>query len=234
MKKFYLSLSLLFIFFLSQAQINKGAVLLGGNLEYDAASSSSNVAGSIKTSFLNLNPTFGKAIQDNLVLGFDVTYGHSTGSQPQQFNQTSNEVGAGFFIRKYKLLGNGFYLFGQSRIGGYYLHSTSNDPGTQNSPSTIENGYNISLQFYPGIAYAINRKWQVEIGLPTFFAVNYDHSKGTDSNTGQPDQTFTSNSFDAVSSLSGTNEFSVGLRYVIDRPGARAQQSSSQSTTGSR
>jgi len=241
MKKLYLSLSLLFIGFLSQAQINKGAILLGGNLEYSESAGSSNVANtpSIKSTNLLLNPSFGKAVGDNLVLGFDITYGHGSSSQSQQYTQTSNDVGAGFFIRKYKLLGNGFYLFGQARIGGDYSHASENDVVPPNTitpgiTSNINDSYNISLQFYPGIAYAVNRKWQVEIGLPEFFAVNYNHLKQTTSTAGQPDQVSNGNSFEAVSSLSGTNSFSVGLRYVIDRTGARAQQSNSQSATSSR
>ncbi len=236
MKKFYLSLSLLFIFFLSQAQINKGAILLGGNLAYSESSGSTNAANSsaLKSTNLTLNPTFGKAIKDNLVLGFDVTYAHSTTSQSQQYTQTYNDAGAGFFIRKYKSLGNGFYLFGQSRIGFDYSHARATDPYTPNPSANINNTYNISLQFYPGIAYAINRKWQLEIGLPDFFAVGYSHTKQTSTLPGQPDQVSTSNSFDAVSSLSGNNTLTIGIRYLIDRPGARAQQSNSQSTTGSR
>jgi hypothetical protein len=134
-------------------------------------------------------------------LGFDITYGHTSTSQPQVYTQTSDAAGADFFIRKYKLLGNGFYLFGQSGIGGNYSHNSANDPGTPISTTTSGNGYNISLQIFPGIAYANNRKWQVELA--------------------QPDQTNTSSTFNVVSSLTGTNELSVGLRYLIDRHTAR-------------
>jgi len=236
MKKFYLSLSLLFIFFLSQAQINKGTILLGGNLEYGESSGSSSVPNAPvpKATELSISPVFGKAVKDNLVLGFDVTYGHNTNSLTQQYSESSDEAGADFFVRKYKLLGNGFYLFGQAGIGGSYSHNSSYDPGTPNSISSTGHGYNISLQVYPGIAYAINRNWQVEIAMPNFFQMNYSHSKETASTTGQPDQVSTGNNFDVASSLSGTNEFSVGLRYLINRPGAGRQQSSSQSATGSR
>jgi hypothetical protein len=236
MKKIYLSCSLLFVGFLSQAQINKGAILLGGNLYYNELSQSSNPANQppSKSTNLTFSPSFGKAIKDDLVLGFDITYGHSTTSQPQVYSQTSDAAGADFFIRKYKLLGNGFYLFGQAGIGGNFSHNSANDPGTPTSVTTSGNGYNISLQIFPGIAYAINRNWQVELALPNFFGVNYNHDKGTTSTTGQPDQSSTNSTFNAVSSLTGTNEFSVGLRYVIDRPRAHSQQSSSQSATSSR
>ena len=236
MKKIYISCPLLLIGFLSQAQINKGAILLGGNLYYNDLSQSSNAPNQppSKSTNLTFSPSFGKAVKDNLVLGFDITYGHTSTSQPQVYTQTSDAAGADFFIRKYKLLGNGFYLFGQSGIGGNYSHNSANDPGTPTSTTTSGNGYNISLQIFPGIAYAINRKWQVELALPNFFAVNYYHTKETTSTTGQPDQTNTSSTFNLVSSLTGTNEFSVGLRYVIDRPGARGQQSNSRSATDSR
>jgi len=61
----------------------------------------------------------------------------------------------------------------------------------------------------------------VELALPNFFAVNYYYTKETTSTTGQSDQTNTSSTFNVVSSLTGTNELSVGLRYLIDRHTAR-------------
>jgi hypothetical protein len=128
MKKIYLSCSLLFVGFLSQAQINKGTILLGGNFEYGTYYGTSNppIPGFPKSTELNISPAFGKAVKDDLVLGFSVSYGHNSSSQAQQYNDNS-----------------------------------------------------------------------------------------------EPDQTTTGNNLTAVSSLTGTNELSVGLRYLISRAAAR-------------
>jgi hypothetical protein len=222
MKKFYLFFCLILTGFISHAQISKGMIMLGGNLSYDKSSfTSSSLPGTtpVKSTDLGLNPSFGKAIKDNLVLGFDVTYGHSTGTPSLGYSENGNNFGGGVFIRKYKPLGNGFYLFGQSRIGGGYSHSSSTSPNTE-PVSDVTNGFNLSLQFAPGIAYALNRKWQLEISLPNFFAVNYTHSKETVTYTGQPSEVNTNNNFSAISTLTGTNDLSVGLRYFIGGPAA--------------
>jgi hypothetical protein len=216
MKKFYLFSCLILTGFISHAQIGKGTIILGGNLEYDESAASDFNNPATKSTGLTINPSFGKAIKNNLVLGFDVTYGHATSSEEQDYNQTSNSFGAGVFLRKYKSLGNGFYLFGQSRIGGGYSHGSITNPNTTGNPvNNVSNGYNLSLQFYPGIAYAIDRRWQIEIGLPNFLAVNYSHSKETLSYIGQPDELSTSHDFNVASSLTGANDFSVGIRYFI-------------------
>jgi hypothetical protein len=165
---------------------------------------------------LYINPSFGKAIKDNLVLGFDINYGHSL-SQPDTVNKsTQNSFGAGIFVRRYKPLGNGFYLFGQSELSGSFNHTKFKN--TNGNPGYDENhndGYNFTLQFYPGIAYAINRRWQIETSLPNFLNVNYSHASTKTVYANAPEQKGSSNSFGFSSSLTGSNQFAVGVRYII-------------------
>lgn len=224
MKKLYLFFCLILTGFISNAQIGKGTIMLGGNLSYDKLSSSTNGATSQKSTDLGLNPSFGKAIKDNLILGFDVTYGHGTSSEQGVYDQTSNSFGAGIFLRKYKFLGNGFYLFGQSRLGGAYSHGSSPNPNPSGTPNfetnDVTNSFNLSLGFEPGIAYALNSKWQLEIALPDFFAVNYSHLKETVTYSSQPTNVDVTNNFSAYSTLSGTNDISIGVRYFIGGPAA--------------
>ena len=219
MKKFYLFFCLVLTGFLSHAQINKGTIVLGGNIAYDETSSSSNTIPGTplnKVTELSLNPSFGKAIKDNLVLGFDVAYTHMTNSFEPEYKDKSDGFGAGVFLRKYKPLGNGFYLFGQSRLGGNYSHgSNTNPPSPNGAVSDITNGFGFSLQFYPGIAYALNHRWQLEMGLPNFFVVNYSNSKETVAYAGQPNQVSRDNNFSVTSAITDANEFTVGIRYFI-------------------
>jgi hypothetical protein len=219
MKKLYFSIGLILTALLSRAQIKSGTIVLGGNLDYSQQNSSGpGFPNAGRSTNLEINPSFGKAVKDNLVLGFDVTYVNITTSQDQSFNDKSNGFGAGFFVRKYKPLGNGFYLFGQARVGGEYDHGRNEGLYPTNNPeSDVSNGFSLSLQFYPGIAYAISRNWQIEMGVPNFFAINYSHSKQTTSYIGQPDQISSSNDFQATSSLTGSNVFTVGVRYFAGK-----------------
>ncbi len=61
---------------ISKAQINKGAILLGGEITFKTlkeTTPASNNAQSVTTNF-SISPSFGKAIANNMILGFDLDY----------------------------------------------------------------------------------------------------------------------------------------------------------------
>jgi hypothetical protein len=221
MKKIYaLSLGLMACT-LTHAQISKGSIVLGGNLSYDNqannadyGSGSSNV---LKSNTLNINPSIAKAIRDNLLLGVDLSYLH--GSSTNNGNGAAgtsalNGFSVGFFFRRYKPIGSGFSLFGQAELSGGYTHNhATNQVGSPTDD--ITNTGSGALNFYPGIAYALNRHWQIETGLANFLTVSYIHSRETISNTNQPDQFQTDHNFNLTSGLSGSDFFTVGVRYII-------------------
>jgi hypothetical protein len=226
MKKIYMLASFVVLLSSVDAQIKRGDIILGGNLNYSNQSTSSpQITGAaspsslLKQNDLAINPSIGKAIRDNLVLGLDLSYGHSglsytPAGSPAQTSSADN-FSAGVFIRRYKPLGNGFYLFGQAEVTGGYSHSTGYNPPPNSSSSTV-NGYGVTFQLYPGIAYALNRRWQIETGLPNFLSIDYTHTKTTNSyNNGIPDETSTYHDFSFASALTGTNEFTVGVRYFM-------------------
>jgi hypothetical protein len=211
MKKLSLLTLFALIAFISNAQIKRGDILLGGNVGFNTTSQTTEVQGaspqkSTNTS-LTVNPSIGFAIQDNLVFGVDLLY-----TRIKQVPATTNTYGLGFFLRKYKYLGSGFSLFGQSRLGfGYSDLKASSDASIYNSSKE----YDIAFGFYPGIAYAINKHWQIETGFPNIVDVDYNHMRTVQPELGQPDLHTTTNSFTIGSSLSNSYQFSVGLRYFI-------------------
>jgi hypothetical protein len=226
MKKLYALAVSVVLFSTVHAQVKSGDIILGGNLSYfTQGTSAPQVAGSAsptmftKQNNLIVNPSIGKAIRDNLVVGLDLSYGHNSSSNnlagsPAETG-TENGFTAGVFVRRYKPLGNGFYLFGQAELSAGYTHSSSSTP-QPGEPSLAANGYETTLQLYPGIAYALNRRWQIETGLPNFLSIDYTHTKTTTSYTnGIPDQSSIYHAFDLASALTGTNEFTVGVRYFI-------------------
>jgi hypothetical protein len=159
-----------------------------------------------------------RSIRDNLVLGIDVSYQHGTDKNIYNGTVTDDETdnggSLGVFVRRYQPIGAGFSLFGQAELRGNYSHSNADQPASTPALSH-SNTYGFELQLYPGIAYAINHKWQLETSLPNFILINYSHIKSTEQYTGQPEQTYTSHNFGISTSLTGNNEFSVGVRYFV-------------------
>jgi hypothetical protein len=220
MKNFYLLIFAVLFCLLAQAQIKKGDIVLGGDIGYSDESGNNGAAPVYTNKNWNINPSVGRAFKDNFVLGLDISYSHGTSAQgdPISYTSTADVLGAGFFLRRYKPLGNNFYLFCQAMLDGSYSHGSSTSLVSGSNPSSGQSdnkGVEVRLQIYPGISYAINRHWQLETGLPNFFVVDYTHSKQTTMITGQPDQNSYSHSFGILSSLTGNNEFAVGVRYFI-------------------
>jgi hypothetical protein len=196
---------------ISKAQINKGAILLGGDFTFNTlkeTTPASNNAQSVTTNF-SISPSFGKAIANNLILGFDLDYisaesqDVATGS-PVTASKTNN-YGLGFFLREYKPLGKGFSIFLQLRLNGAY--STASNNGIRNGQ-----GYGLNLGFTPGASYAISRRVQLETAMQNLLFVGYAHQKvGTaaTSYTYEHDITAGSNLSTGLSSLV------LGVRFLL-------------------
>jgi hypothetical protein len=225
-KHFYLFPAFLLFAIFSQAQIKQGQVLLGGNIGFlkqtSSPISSANDGQTNQTNIL-LNPSFGKAIKENLVLGFDLDYSHAKmeseyapGPPPQNFIMKSDTYGAGIFLRRYKSLGNGFYLFMQGRLGGDYT-TQNNDYISVNSTIIELKRYNFSLGFFPGISYAISKKVQLETGFQNLVYAQYDNERQTIQQAlGGSVSSYRSNSFSLSTSLSNSlSGFVVGFRVLM-------------------
>ena len=88
----------------ANAQIKKGSLLLGGQLSFSTGSQKLNDVHTWKANSIEISPSFGKAVADNLIVGIDAGFGFSKGNQPAPPNGgtiKSNSAGAGIFIRKY-------------------------------------------------------------------------------------------------------------------------------------
>ena len=157
------------------AQIKKGATLLGGQLGFSSTTTdySSTPGPSTKNSSFSISPAFGKAVQENLVIGADIDFEYNKFNNQNIDEHKSTVYGIGVFVRQYKELGKGFYLFGQARLGGNYVRF---EQATPQVPSSIQKNYNVQLSFYPGVAYSATRKLQLEAGLNNMVAIQYAHS----------------------------------------------------------
>jgi hypothetical protein len=214
MKKLYLSIPVLIVGFFSQAQIKEGTILLGGNFSVNTTSDKPDgVDKSFKSTNLGFSPSLMWAIQDNFVLGFDLQFSYSKTPYQSSVYQT-NGYGAGFLLRKYKTLGAGFSLFGQTRVGFNYQDNQTDWSGGTTWQRQDQRNLGASLAFSLGMAYAISRRWQLETSLPSLATINYSHSSSTVKISNLPDSHDKSNGFGVASSLTNYT-LSVGLRYVI-------------------
>jgi len=218
MKKFILSSLAVLIVFFSRAQIKKGQVVLGGSLGFGHSAStydSSYHQSDTKFTSFNISPSVGWAIKDNLLFGVEATYTHQRSSTEQSTVNTHSDFNSftgGVFIRKYKYLGSGFSFFAQGNADLTYGHTkyVNTNPGNQNQDS-----YGFAMGFYPGVAFALSSRWQLETGFPNVGYINYNHSKYTAETPAGKDQHYSNNSFSVGSSLSNTYQLSIGLKYII-------------------
>lgn len=196
------------------AQIKKGALLLGGQLSFSSQKNESTAPNAYTTSNNSffVSPAFGRAIRENLIIGFDLLYSHGKYQTSPNAKQLSDSYGAGFFVRKYKELGKGFYLFGQARAGGSYNSQRYND-FIQGANNASAKGFTAQLGIYPGVAYAVSKKMQLEAGFSNLAAIRYEYLKQTPSGS---TTTYTSNNFSFSSSLSSFAGPTIGFQVLLN------------------
>ena len=210
-KQFYLLTAGLLLACLAQAQLKKGDILLGGNVNFAVQHSTSSTTDQVsKQTSYSVTPSIGKAVKDGLVVGLSLTYSHykSTSNSTPAFTSVQDAYGLGVFVRKYKELGAGFSLFAEGDLGGQYMPSNTYTEGYPKPPAS--KAYAINAGFYPGIAYFINRHIQLETGIQNLAYIQYTHSKAG----GVPDAK--SNAFNIGTNLSQAfDNFVIGIKWIL-------------------
>ncbi len=159
----------------ASAQIGKGTILLGGDINLNNYSQPIQAASQFKVtnSSFFFTPSFGKAIKDNrLVLGIDLNIQRqeSKDNDTANFNDSKTETyGGGIFLQEYKSLGRGFYIFTTEAFNGSYIVAHNNGLSTSK-------GYALSLGLTPGISYAVCPHVMVNPGLQNLFHISYSHN----------------------------------------------------------
>jgi hypothetical protein len=213
MKKILCTLILFACFFISNAQINKGSILLGGSIG----------GGTVKTeygndkstqSILMIQPAIGYTYKTNTVIGVKLNYGHQlnkyTGSQ---YRREVTVYGGGMFYRKYLPLGKAFYLFGEAGID-YAYASIRDDQGGNQIPYN-EKQSTITLGLSPGISFAVNKKIHLEASINDILTMQYGHSKKTYQTPGIQDQN--TSVFNILANANPAAPVALGIRFVIGK-----------------
>jgi len=164
MKTFVLFLACSLFLYSAQAQISKGSILLGGSLGYGNNNTETG-SNEFRTNSYSFRPSLGFVVKENRVLGFNLLYAHSGGNSTSAYNI----YGGGVFYRLYHPLGKSFYLYGQGEVNG---SSSKQGDIRQNS---------IGLSAFPGIAYAVSKRFHLEISLNNMLNFGYTSSR-TESN----------------------------------------------------
>lgn len=142
----------------AQAQIPIGRILLGGTIAYYQSKDkyASTNPHPTKQTYVTINPSAGKVIKENLVLGVEANFSSNTSVYDYPFDKSKAEgktYGGSVFLRKYVPLLQRFYFFGQ----GSAVFSTSNtlqDYNPNNIKTTTES-WGTALSITPGLTYAI-------------------------------------------------------------------------------
>jgi hypothetical protein len=202
--------------FLANAQFSKGSLLLGGELSFSGYASNYN-GNDQNTHQGNFNISLGKAISENSVFGINLTYSPYSQSNYYQFYSgplayKRNTYGIGIFYRKYKTLGNEFYLFGEAGAGYIF----SNESGTDNLgvKQITGSGNGGQINFIPGIAYKVSQKLFLEISIPYIILASYNNSHTDYQNA--PSQNSKNNSFVISTSLNGNPLSALGFGFRLN------------------
>jgi hypothetical protein len=116
MKKTSLLLSFIFVLAtIANAQIPKGSVWLGGNIEFNHSEDEAFPA--TKQTNLFISPAIGMAFQQNTVYGIQLNYNESKRNSGG-IESKNTEMGVGFFLRRYWPIINRLAAFGQ--LGASY------------------------------------------------------------------------------------------------------------------
>jgi hypothetical protein len=204
----------------AQAQINKGAIWLGGSIGYSQNKQEFATNTSVKSSSLTINPAIGKVVKDNLVVGIKLVYGRdkSENSSSSIVDSKTNSYGGGFFVRKYIPVVNRLYVFGDASAsyGSFKEKSTLLDYNSNTQVKTTTKGWASSIGVTPGIAFAINKSFQLETALNNLFGISYSNTKTSGANTYYPRK---SDQFSAGIFTDGKVQFNIGCRFMLNNKG---------------
>lgn len=205
-----LTIAIFLIATTSHAQINKGANALGGSISVNSASLENDNSSKQTSSNFSIAPSFMTVYKDNRAVGFELSYFHSS-------NDAATEKGNGYsaiiFLRQYKPLGKGFYVFAHE--GLYFAYDKSWDYSADSSIKTNNKIYSTGLTANPGIAYDVCKKVQLELLLfNNLFSAGYTHATSSYASSTTKSNGFNVNVNLDASSLTSLN---IGAKIFFGR-----------------
>ena len=197
------------------AQIQKGSVFLGGDIQFaNYKSSFSTAQPDEQSKNADFNIKVGKAFNDNSFWGVSLQYAPYSERNNTMLaypNTSAHTYSAGVFFRRYKNLAKDFYFFLEADAGFTYSKQTDRDD-QQNIQTTVRNS-SVQIGLVPGLSYRVYKKLYLELLIPNIVSINYLHGKQDG-----PVSNITQNTFGFRSNLSDTeslNFVGVGFSFVL-------------------
>lgn len=215
MKKLQILFVLLLTAIVTNAQILKGARLVGGQVNFRRTESQDPQNGSTN-SYGVLGLSIGKAYKENKVWGVNLSYSNSitrfANPSASNYKVTKPGYSIGVFTRTYKKLGGQLYLFTQPELSASLYNEIDR---TNNSSTARLRSRNIDLGLTPGLAFAVTPRIQLELSIPTIAGVGYGYSETKNSINGSviKSSSFSFNS--NLSNLTSLGALSVGFRVIL-------------------
>lgn len=205
--------SSIFIASTSTAQISKGSVLLGGGISAFREKSEGANSSVGKATGVFLSPSIGFATNDNKVFGIKAGYGgNKSKSTPASYEVENKSFNAGFFYRRYLSLGASFYLFGE---GGVSYGKSKYEQKNPFSASVTDRNSNITLSLFPGVTYAVSKRFHLEASINNLLTVAYNKNEREDPSSGSV--VSESKRFDIGLNASNSSPVALGFRVVLGK-----------------
>jgi hypothetical protein len=195
-------------------QISKGSVWLGGNIGFNQNKTDYDNNPDYKNQSFSISPTIGKAVQDNLIVGINITYQKTKTTNIGGAVNESNEkyYGGGVFVRRYVPVISRLYVFGDVNVWARRYRSDG-IPYAGATIKTQTKGGESGVSLTPGISVGINKKLQLETGFNSLFSTYYSKRKTTSSTNGY---NYTNETFGAGFNLENKSTFYIGFRLLIN------------------
>ena len=174
MIKTFTLISFLAIAIVSEAQIPKKAVILGGNISY-AEIGRSGLPRDENQKWFNISAFTGIAIRPNTIIGINANVTPLNRVHYYTATDTAIMRGKGFsagpFIRQYKSITRDLNLFiDLETSAGVQTSEMENSPGTGDWKSTA---WNVGITAAPGISYRLFKQFHIQAKIPEILSIQY-------------------------------------------------------------
>jgi hypothetical protein len=193
-------------------QINKGSIWLGGNIGFNQNKTEYDINPDFKTQTFSISPTIGKAVQDNLIVGINITYQKTKTTNIGGTGSNEKYYGGGIFVRRYVPVISRLYVFGDLNVWARRYRSDG-VPYAGATAKTQTKGGESGVSLTPGISVGLTKKLQLETGFNSLFSTYYSKRKTTSSTIGY---NYTNESFNAGFNLENKSTFYIGFRLLIN------------------
>ncbi|MBB2150704.1 outer membrane beta-barrel protein [Pedobacter gandavensis] len=199
-KKIIMMAALCAVSIAASAQLEKGRLMVGGNVGYSRNSNEgpSNAAistNTFKSNAFAISPTAGYFINDNLAIGTNISYTNRKSNSTSYFRKESL-YGVNPFIRYYLNISSDFKFFAEFMMGASLGKSDEVSNGFIYKNKRKE--YSAALA--PGLAFLPAKKWSVDL---RFNLINYTNSQVKSTNPDAENNRYV-----------GSNYFNFGLNTI--------------------